>query len=70
MPDTGSAVGIDWGVQETATTVIVNEQGEIRESKDLDMLFGTYERKYEKRLAEAQRRMAAQSPQRPKSPRL
>lgn len=57
-PHTGSAVGVDWGVQETATTVTVNEQGEIRESKDLDMPFGAYERKYEKRLAEVQRRMA------------
>lgn len=57
-PNTGSVVGIDWGVQETATTVTVNEQGEVRESKDLDMPFGAYERKYEKPLAEAQRRMA------------
>lgn len=57
-PNTGSAVGIDWGVQETATTVTVNDQGEVRESADLDMPFGAYERKYEKRLAEAQRRMA------------
>ena len=57
-PNTGSVVGIDWGVQETATTVTVNEQGEVRESVDLDMPFGAYERKYEKRLAEVQRRMA------------
>ena len=57
MPNTGSAVGIDWGVQETATTVTVNEQGEVKESVDLDMPFGAYERKYEKLLAEAQRRM-------------
>lgn len=57
-PNTGSAVGIDWGVQETATTVTVNAQGEVKESVDLDMPFGAYERKYEKRLAEAQRRMA------------
>lgn len=58
MPNTGSAVGIDWGVQETATTVTVDGQGEVRERKDLDMPFGAYERKYEKLLAEAQRRMA------------
>lgn len=57
-PNTGSVVGIDWGVQETATTVTVNEQGEVRESKDLDMPFGAYERKYEKRLAEIQRCMS------------
>lgn len=57
MPDTGSAVGIDWGVRETAITMTVDNQGEVRESKDLDMPFGAYERKYEKRLAEAQRRM-------------
>lgn len=57
-PDTGSAVGIDWGVRETATTVTVDTQGEVRESADLDMPFGAYERKYEKRLAEAQRRIA------------
>lgn len=58
MPNTGSAVGIDWGVRETATTVTVDDQGEIKESVDLDMPFGAYEHKYEKRLAEAQRRMA------------
>lgn len=57
-PNTGSVVGIDWGVEETATTVTVDGQGEVRESVDLDMPFGAYERKYEKRLAEAQRRMA------------
>lgn len=57
-PHTGSAVGIDWGVQETATTVTVDDQGEVKESVDLDMPFGAYERKYEKRLAEVQRRMA------------
>ena len=57
-PHTGSAVGIDWGVVETATTVTVDSQGEIKESVDLDMPFGAYERKYEKRLAEVQRRMA------------
>lgn len=57
-PHTGSAVGIDWGVQETATTVTVDDQGEVKESVDLDMSFGAYERKYEKRLAEVQRRMA------------
>lgn len=43
---------------EPATTVTVNEQGEVRESKDLDMPFGAYERKYEKRLVEVQRCMA------------
>lgn len=53
--NTGSVVGIDWGVRETATTVTVDDQGEIKESKDLDMPFGAYERKYEKRLAEIQR---------------
>ena len=58
MSRTGSAVGIDWGVRETATTMTVNAQGEVRESVDLDMPFGAYERKYEKSLAEAQRRMA------------
>lgn len=58
MPNTGSVVGIDWGVVETATTVTVDSQGEIKESVDLDIPFGSYERKYEKRLAEAQRRMA------------
>lgn len=58
MPNTGSAVGIDWGVQETATTVTVDSQGEVKESVDLDIPFGAYERKYEKRLAEVQRRMA------------
>lgn len=45
-------------VVETATTVTVDSQGEIKESVDLDIPFGSYERKYEKRLAEAQRRMA------------
>lgn len=58
IPNTGSVVGIDWGVRETATTATVDSQGEVRESKDLDMPFGAYERKYEKPLAEAQRRMA------------
>lgn len=58
MSRTGSAVGIDWGVRETATTMTVNAEGEVRESVDLDMPFGAYERKYEKPLAEAQRRMA------------
>lgn len=58
MSRTGSAVGIDWGVRETATTMTVNAQGEVRESVDLDIPFGAYERKYEKSLAEAQRRMA------------
>ena len=58
MLHTGSVVGIDWGVRETATTVTVDGQGEVRERKDLDMPFGAYERKYEKPLAEAQRRMA------------
>lgn len=57
-PNAGSVVGIDWGVRETATTVTVDGQGEVRESVDLDIPFGAYERKYEKRLAEAQRRMA------------
>lgn len=57
-PNAGSVVGIDWGVQETATTVTVDDQGEVKESVDLDMPFGAYERKYEKRLAEVQRRMA------------
>lgn len=58
MSHTGSAVGIDWGVRETATTVTVDSQGEVKESKDLDMPFGAYERKYEKQLAEVQRCMA------------
>lgn len=58
MPNTGSAVGIDWGVQETATTMTIDSQGEVRESADLDIPFVAYERKYEKRLTEAQRRMA------------
>lgn len=58
MPHTGNAVGIDWGVRETATTATVDDQGEVRESKDLDMPFGAYERKHEKSLAETQRRMA------------
>lgn len=57
-PNAGSVVGIDWGVQETATTVTVDDQGEVKESVGLDMPFGAYERKYEKRLAEVQRRMA------------
>lgn len=57
-PNTGSSVGIDWGVQETATTMTVDDQGEIKESADLDMPFGAYERKYEKQLTEAHRRMA------------
>lgn len=57
-PYTGSSVGIDWGVQETATTMTVDSQGEVRESADLDIPFVAYERKYEKRLTEAQRRMA------------
>ena len=60
MPHTGSAVGIDWGVQETATTMTIDSQGEVRESADLDIPFVAYERKYEKRLTEAQRRMARQ----------
>lgn len=57
-PYTGSSAGIDWGVQETATTMTVDSQGEVRESADLDIPFMAYERKYEKRLTEAQRRMA------------
>lgn len=58
MPHTGNSVGIDWGVRETATTATIDGQGRVRESEDLDMPFGDYERKYEKSLAEAQRRMA------------
>ena len=57
-PHTGRAVGIDWGVKDTATTATVDARGDVRESKDLDMPFGSYERKYEKSLAETQRRMA------------
>lgn len=58
MPHTGNAIGIDWGVRETATTATVDAHGVVSESKDLDMPFAGYERKYEKSLAETQRRMA------------
>lgn len=58
MPHTGNAIGIDWGVRETATTATVDARGVVSESKDLDMPFAGYERKYEKSLAETQRRMA------------
>ena len=58
MPHTGNAIGIDWGVRETATTATVDARGDVSESKDFDMPFGAHERKYEKSLAEIQRRMA------------
>lgn len=58
MPHTGNAIGIDWGVRETATTATVDARGDVSESKDFDMPFGAHERKYEKSLAETQRRMA------------
>ena len=57
-PHAGRAAGIGWGVKGTATTAAVDARGDVRESKDLDMPSGSYERKYEKPLAETQRRMA------------
>lgn len=54
-----SAIGIDWGVTETATTARVNlSTGEIDEAVDFDLLHTGHGRKAAEKLAAAQRSMA------------
>ena len=58
-PQTGRAVGIDWGVKSTATTVCLNlKTGEISDDGEDDLPHMGFERARHSQVSKAQRRMA------------